>query len=146
MILEPKHKNFTGPLQIKETVFKRFDIRHHMSIPRAFECYYFKTILNWWHSSFNGKVSVVSFLQIFFLCGGEQTLESGLLWDDTMQKIKAIRAFTRMKQSANSRPTTMHQRGRRFDIQFGWVRDWLYYTLIGYMYIYFQGQMAAEYL
>jgi hypothetical protein len=49
MILEPKHKNFTGPLQMKETV-KRFNIRRHMSIPRAFECYYFKIILHWWHS------------------------------------------------------------------------------------------------
>jgi hypothetical protein len=47
MILEPKHEEFTGPLQIKETVEKRFNIRRHMSIPRAFECYYFKIILNW---------------------------------------------------------------------------------------------------
>ncbi len=52
MILEPKHKDFTGPLQIKETVGKRFNIRRHMSIPRAFECFYFKIILNWWHSPF----------------------------------------------------------------------------------------------
>ncbi len=52
MILEPKHKNFTGPLQIKETVKKIF-IRRHMSTPGAFECYYFKIILNWWHSPFN---------------------------------------------------------------------------------------------
>ncbi len=52
MILEPKHKNFAGPSQIKETVKKRFNIRHHMSTPRAFECYYFKIILNWWHSPF----------------------------------------------------------------------------------------------
>ncbi len=35
---------------------KRFNIRHHMSMPRAFECYYFKVILNWWHSLF--KVSL----------------------------------------------------------------------------------------
>ncbi len=41
MILEPKHKNFTGPWQIKETVKKRFNIRRHMSIPKAFECNYF---------------------------------------------------------------------------------------------------------
>jgi hypothetical protein len=40
MILEPKHKVFKGPLQIKETVKKIFIIR-------AFECYYFKIILNW---------------------------------------------------------------------------------------------------
>jgi hypothetical protein len=33
MILEPKHKNFKGPLQIKETVKKNFNIRRHMSIP-----------------------------------------------------------------------------------------------------------------
>jgi hypothetical protein len=52
MILEPKYKNFTGPLQIKETVKKRFNIRRRMSIPRAFECYYFNIILNWWHSPF----------------------------------------------------------------------------------------------
>ncbi len=44
MILEPKQKNFTGPLQIKESVKKRFNIG---AIPRAFECYYFKIILNW---------------------------------------------------------------------------------------------------
>ncbi len=52
MILEPKHKNFTGPSEIKETVNKRFNIRRHMSTPRAFECFYFKIILNWWHSPF----------------------------------------------------------------------------------------------
>jgi hypothetical protein len=57
MILEPKHKNFTGPLQIKVTVKKIFNIRRHMSIPRAFECYYFKIILNWWHSPFKPAVS-----------------------------------------------------------------------------------------
>jgi hypothetical protein len=37
MIVEPKHKNLTGLLQIKETVKKRFNIRRHMSIPGAFE-------------------------------------------------------------------------------------------------------------
>ncbi len=47
MILEPKHKNFAGPSEIKETVKKRFNIRRHMSTPRAFEWYYFKIILNW---------------------------------------------------------------------------------------------------
>ncbi len=52
MILEPKHKNFKGPLQIKETVKKIFIITRNMSTPRAFECYYFKLILNWWHSPF----------------------------------------------------------------------------------------------
>jgi hypothetical protein len=26
-----------------------------MSTPRAFECYYFKIIINWWHSPFNWK-------------------------------------------------------------------------------------------
>jgi hypothetical protein len=31
MILEPKHKNFTGPLKIKETVKKIFNISHHMA-------------------------------------------------------------------------------------------------------------------
>jgi hypothetical protein len=46
MILELKHKNFAGPSKIKETIKKRFNIRHHMSTPRAFECYYFKIILN----------------------------------------------------------------------------------------------------
>ncbi len=55
MILEPKHKNFTGSLQIKETVKKIFYIRRHMSTPRAFECYYFKIIVNWWHSPFKRK-------------------------------------------------------------------------------------------
>jgi hypothetical protein len=48
MILEPKHKNFAGPSEIKETVKKtRFNIRRHMSTPRAFECYYLMIILNW---------------------------------------------------------------------------------------------------
>jgi hypothetical protein len=56
MILEPKHKNFTGPLQIKETVKKRFNISRRMSIPRAFECYYFNIIINWWYSPFKGIV------------------------------------------------------------------------------------------
>jgi hypothetical protein len=51
-ILEPKHYNFTGPLQIKEIVKKIFNIRRHMSTPRAFECYYLKIMLNWWHSPF----------------------------------------------------------------------------------------------
>jgi hypothetical protein len=44
---EPRHKNFAGPSEIKETVKKRFNIRRYMSTPRAFECYYFKIILNW---------------------------------------------------------------------------------------------------
>jgi hypothetical protein len=39
MILEPKHMNFTGSLRIKETVKKIFNIRRHMSTPRAFQCY-----------------------------------------------------------------------------------------------------------
>jgi hypothetical protein len=47
MILEPKLKNFAGPSEIIETVKKRFNIRRHMLAPRAFECYYFKIILNW---------------------------------------------------------------------------------------------------
>jgi hypothetical protein len=47
MILEPKHKIFAGPSEIKETVKKRCNIRRHMSTLRAFECYYFKIILNW---------------------------------------------------------------------------------------------------
>jgi hypothetical protein len=33
MILEPKHKNFAGPSEIKETVKKRFNNRRHMSTP-----------------------------------------------------------------------------------------------------------------
>jgi hypothetical protein len=37
MILEPKHKNFAGPSEIKETVKKIFNIRRHMSTPRGFE-------------------------------------------------------------------------------------------------------------
>jgi hypothetical protein len=47
MILEPKHKNLTGPYQIKEIVKKIFNIRRHVSTPRACERYYFKIILNW---------------------------------------------------------------------------------------------------
>jgi hypothetical protein len=47
MILEPKHKNCTGTLKIKETVKKGFNIKRYMSILRAFECYYFQIILNW---------------------------------------------------------------------------------------------------
>jgi hypothetical protein len=42
------YKDFTGPLQIKETLKKkRFNIRRNMAIPRAFECYYFNIILSW---------------------------------------------------------------------------------------------------
>jgi hypothetical protein len=41
--------------KLKRQLKKRFNIRHHMSTPRAFECYYFKMILNWWHSPFNIK-------------------------------------------------------------------------------------------
>jgi hypothetical protein len=67
MILEPKHKNFTGPLQIKETVKKIFIIRRHMSTPRAFECYYFKIILNWWHSPFEVPVTYI-FKVILLVC------------------------------------------------------------------------------
>jgi hypothetical protein len=54
MIMEPKHKNFKGQLQIKDTVPKRFNIRRHIAIPRAFDYYYFKIILNRWHSPFKG--------------------------------------------------------------------------------------------
>jgi hypothetical protein len=46
MILEPKLKNFKGPLQIKGDSLKMFNIMGHMSIPRTFECYNFKIILN----------------------------------------------------------------------------------------------------
>ncbi len=35
MILEPKHNNFEGQLQIKETVLKKFNIMSLLSIPRA---------------------------------------------------------------------------------------------------------------
>ncbi len=37
MILEPKYKNFKGPLQIKETVLINVIIRSHISKPRAFD-------------------------------------------------------------------------------------------------------------
>ncbi len=60
MILEPKHKNFADPLQIKETVKKRFNTRHHISTTRAFECYYFKIILNWWHGPLKKGTFVVT--------------------------------------------------------------------------------------
>jgi hypothetical protein len=46
MILELKHKNFKGPLQTKGQS-KKIYARRHMSIPKAFELYYFKVILNW---------------------------------------------------------------------------------------------------
>ncbi len=52
MVLEPKHKNFKGPLQIKGIVKQLFNIRRHMSMPRAFEWYYFTVILIWRHSPF----------------------------------------------------------------------------------------------
>jgi hypothetical protein len=48
MSLEPTHKNFKDEYKIKERVKKKkFNIRRYMPIPRAFECYYFKIILNW---------------------------------------------------------------------------------------------------
>ncbi len=57
MILEPTHNNFAGLSEIKETVKKRLNIRRHVSTPRAFECYYFTIILNWYHVPFNfGKL------------------------------------------------------------------------------------------
>jgi hypothetical protein len=56
MILEPKHKKFKGPLQIKETVKERFKISRYIPIRRAFECYYLKVILNWWHSPFQRQL------------------------------------------------------------------------------------------
>jgi hypothetical protein len=46
MILEPKHKKFTGPLQTKDTVKKDL-ISGAIFHTKAFECYYFKVILNW---------------------------------------------------------------------------------------------------
>jgi hypothetical protein len=45
MILEPRRKKYKCPLWIKETVKKRFNIWRNMSIPRDFECYYFKVFL-----------------------------------------------------------------------------------------------------
>jgi hypothetical protein len=59
MILEPKHKNFAGSSEIKGTVKKRFNIRRHLSTPRAFECFYFKIILNWWHSPFKWQCIIL---------------------------------------------------------------------------------------
>ncbi len=57
MILEPKHKNFTGSLQIKETVKKNIKHQAPYVYTKGFWlllllCYYFKIILNWWHSPF----------------------------------------------------------------------------------------------
>ncbi len=42
--------------KLKRQLKKRFNIRRHMSTPRAFECYYFKIILNWCHSPFKHSV------------------------------------------------------------------------------------------
>ncbi len=41
MILEPKHKNFKDEYKIKERVFKKFNIRRHMSSLVAIELHYF---------------------------------------------------------------------------------------------------------
>jgi hypothetical protein len=51
MILEPKHKTSKTNIKLKSEL-KKLNLRHHMSIPRAFQLYYFKVILNWWHSPF----------------------------------------------------------------------------------------------
>jgi hypothetical protein len=37
-----------------------------MCIPRAFECYYFEVILNWWHSSFKTEGSSWMGMCVFF--------------------------------------------------------------------------------
>jgi hypothetical protein len=47
MILEPKHKNFIDEYKIKERVFKKFNIRRHMSLLVALELNYFQELLNW---------------------------------------------------------------------------------------------------
>ncbi len=54
MLRLQKHSNYhvTGSLQIKRQLKKIYNIRRHMSTPRAFECHYFKIILNLWHSPF----------------------------------------------------------------------------------------------
>ncbi len=52
MNLEPKHKNLTGPLKIKATVLKRFNIRRHVSTLSGFWMLLLKIILNRWHSPF----------------------------------------------------------------------------------------------
>jgi hypothetical protein len=54
MILEPKHKNFKGPVQSRETV-KTIYCQAQYVHTKGFELYYFKVILNWWHSPFNLK-------------------------------------------------------------------------------------------
>ncbi len=75
MILEPKHKKFTGPLQVKVTVKKRFNIRRYISIPGAFKCYYFKIILNWWHSPLKCYSGIAITLRyIFALSHSDLTL------------------------------------------------------------------------
>jgi hypothetical protein len=66
MILEPKHKNLKGPLQMKETVLKKLSTRFHMSIPSAFEGYYFKVLLYCWHSPFKNFGNAIENLVIFY--------------------------------------------------------------------------------
>jgi hypothetical protein len=105
MILEPKHKNFAGLSEIKETVKKIFNIRRHMSTPRAFECNYFKIILNWWHSPFKCRWSVkvckmsgfLRFLsninQITALRGKDRFVQYSVyicIWRDTLDCLVAL--------------------------------------------------------
>jgi hypothetical protein len=45
--MDPKHKNFKGPIKIVEAVLQIYNIRRRMSIPRASELYDFQAILNW---------------------------------------------------------------------------------------------------
>jgi hypothetical protein len=47
MVLEPKLKTFKDQYKIKERVKIFIYFRRHLSIPRAFQLYYFKVILNW---------------------------------------------------------------------------------------------------
>jgi hypothetical protein len=50
MILEPKHKNLKAHYKLK---IQKIVISAAIFPYQAFKWYYFKVILDWWHSPFN---------------------------------------------------------------------------------------------
>jgi hypothetical protein len=47
MVLEPSTRTFKAHLKMRRQAKKLFNIRRYMSMPGAFELYYFQAILNW---------------------------------------------------------------------------------------------------
>jgi hypothetical protein len=66
MMLEPKHRNFTGTLQTKETVKNKL-ISGAICIPRAFEWFCFRVILNLWQSLECNNFPILSLLLLIMM-------------------------------------------------------------------------------